>query len=399
MKINLQSILFMMSLILIGACDNESNVEPRDEQYFVKYYGDSGGQTGVKVIEVDNGFIMVGTSRLADEDNQIYVVGTDFKGNELWSNTFGRPNTDDVGRAIVQSSTGLVLVGNSFNDQGFSDILVYNLDNQGVKIDSVVVGDPLFNDEVNDVIITQSGNILLAGASSNASFGGAFDFYFPQLLPGLSLVPNWVGRYGFSGEDKANGVRENASGEFVFVGTTDKVEQISSDKAQTNMIMFQITSNGIPNIEGKTFGSTNKEVANSISNAADGGFLLVGSTSDDNNSDIFISRIRQNSDFLGSYTVNTDLNITGASITEAQGGGFIVLGDVITPTGTDIYMTKTTNDGADVWKRTFGFSGLNSAGGVLQLEDGSIVFIGTINLDNQSKMCLIKTNKNGDLEP
>ena len=89
----------------------------------------------------------------------------------------------------------------------------------------------------------------------------------------------------------------------------------------------------------------------------------------------------------------------GKYIYEAQSGGYIVLGDVSTPTGSNIYMARTTNEGALLWERTFGFSGENTAGEVLQLDDGSFVFTGSIILDNQAKMCLIKTNIDGDLSP
>ena len=393
MRVIYRCILIMIGFLILGSCDTSNNVEPRDEEYFVKFFGESGDQFGKKLIAVDGGFVIVGTSQKKDDDNQIYVVGTDVNGNELWNKSFGNPNTDDFGQGIVESANGLVLVGNTFDDQGFSDILVYNLTSQGDKIDSVIIGEPSINEEVNDVIITQTGNILLAGALGTDSY----DFYFPRLSSDLSPSPSWGGIYEVGDIAKAVGLRESKDGNFFVFGTSNNKQQAGSGKLQTNIVMIPINTEGIPDGEEVSFGTENREVASGVASLSNGGFLTVGSTIDDD-SDIYISSFQVNGKASGSYIVNTRVSISGKSIFEAQGGGYIVMGDVETPTGTNLYMTKTTNDGAPLWKRTFGFSGINSAGGVLQLDDGSIAFTGSINLDNQSKMILIKTNENGDLE-
>ena len=407
MKVVLKYLFFALLIGLDIGCDSESTVKPRDSDFFVKLYGSSGNQFGEEVKSLIDGFIIVGSSDFSGVNSDIFVVRTDLQGNELWSKTFGR-NANDKGSAVAEMGTGFVVVGNSENDQGNMDMLVIIIDSDGQELNRTIVGDPSFNDEAADVIITQTGNILIAGASSNTSVlsgraGGSYDFYFPQLQPDLVPVPNWIGYYGFSGKDKAEAVEQKENGDFIFLGTTDKNEPNNSAKAQSNMIIFQVTEQGLPNTSDVTFGTLQKEAASNVATTSDGGFLLIGSTtSTDNISKVFISRIRQNNSVLGNYTINTSRentssNVIGKSICQSQEGGYIVIGDITTLTGTNIYMTRTTNDGAILWERTFGNSGENTAGGILELEDGSFVFTGSINLDNQSKVCLIKTNSSGDL--
>jgi len=402
-----RAVKYILHIALVGiflGCDTESNIEPRDTNFFVKYYGESGNQFGTEVKALIDGYIIVGSSDSSGVNSDIFVVRTDLQGNELWNNTFGR-DANDVGQAIAETATGFVVVGNSENSLGNMDMLVLTIDASGTEMNRRVLGDPSFNDEAVEVIVTQSDNIMIAGASSNTAIlpdgaGGTFDFYFPQLQSDLTPVPNWTGRYGFSGEDRAVSVRQKADGDFIFLGTTDKDQPEGSDKAQSNMILFQVTQQGLPNTSDVTFGTSENESASGVANTSDGGFLLVGSSVSENTSKIFLSRVRQDNSVVGNYVISTIKGrVSGESVYESQGGGYIVIGDVSTNTGTNIYMTRTTNEGAVLWERTFGNSGDNKAGGVLQLEDGSYIFTGSITLDNQSKICLIKTNVNGDLQP
>lgn len=407
MKGLIKYLFFSFLLGTYVGCDTDSNVAPRDTNFFIKYYGGSGNQFGKEVLPLTDGFILLGTTRADNSNSDILVIKTDLQGNEIWSSTFteDQVDADDIAMAIVELGSGFIVVGNSVNSNGNIDILVLNISATGEELNQVTVGDSSYNDEAADVIITQAGNIMIAGASSNTSIipngaGGTYDFYFPQLLPDLTLIPTWTGRYGFSGEDKAIGVRQKANSDFVFLGSTDKEEQNGSEKELDNMIMFQVTDQGLPNIADVTFGTAKKEIANDVTATTDGGFLFVGSSTDAaNSSNIYLSRIRQDNSVLGSYEMISDDDIKGKSAFEAQGGGYIVMGDLATNTGSNIYMTRTTNSGAVLWERTFGIDGVNTAEAVLQLADGSYVFIGSIYLDNQSKMCLIKTNENGDLAP
>ncbi len=407
MKEIIKPIFFILILGFHLGCDTSTSVLPRDADFFIKYFGGSGDQFGKEVLSLSDGFVLLGSTNIENGNSDILVVKTDLQGNEIWSSTFtgDQVDADDIGMAIVELGAGFVVVGNSENINGNTDIIVLHIGATGEELNRVIIGDPSFNDEAADVIITQAGNIMIAGSSTDVSKtvvsgGGTYDFYCPQLQPDFTLVPNWLGRYGFSGEDKAQSVQQNSEGNFVFLGTTNKSEPGESGKEQTNFLAIEVSQNDIAVDQGDSFGTAKREMASNIATTSDGGFLFVGSsTNDANSSNIFLTRVRQDNSLLGNYEILSQSDIKGKSVFESQRGGYIVLGDIATNTGTNIYMARTSNNGAILWERTFGIDGSNTAGSIIQLEDESYVFIGSINLDNQSKMCLIKTNENGDLTP
>ena len=64
----------------------------------------------------------------------------------------------------------------------------------------------------------------------------------------------------------------------------------------------------------------------------------------------------------------------------------------------DIFLGKTDFNGVEKWYRTFGANGQDDGERVIENPDGSIVFVGTMNLSGQRKITLIKTNSNGELK-
>jgi hypothetical protein len=400
LKKYLFGLLFFSVLV---SCDTESNVDPIDSQYFVKYYGSSGDQSGNKLKQLEDGFIMIGTSSPRDVNNsEILVVKTDLNGNEQWKNTYGR-DFNDTGVDIEEVATGFVIAGNSINELDSTDILVINISDLGEEQSRAVIGGVSHNDEVSDILITQEGNIMIAGATSNTSedegwFGGNYDFYFPQLRADLSIVSNWVGHAGFEQTDRLVKTFQKPNGDFVFYGISDKDVDDGSVLSQNNITILQYSNQGEPNTDDRTFGTLGNEAASDLFSTSDKGLLLVGSTTTvQGTTNVSITRLREDYSVIGEYSVSATNDLRGVSILESQGGGFVVTGNIDTATGTNIYVARTTNSGAILWERKFGSAGDNTAGDILQLEDESYVFTGTIDLDNQTKMCLIKINENGDL--
>jgi len=64
---------------------------------------------------------------------------------------------------------------------------------------------------------------------------------------------------------------------------------------------------------------------------------------------------------------------------------------------------KVDFNGEEEWRKTFGSSENDTGAKAVQLANGSYVVVGTmgfeINPNSQSKMCLIKVNKDGELVP
>ncbi len=99
-------------------------------------------------------------------------------------------------------------------------------------------------------------------------------------------------------------------------------------------------------------------------------------------------------------------SLEAVSISQSLAGGqYLVLSNEKNLAGTNIWLSKvnpSANAGAgekvEVWSASFGSITKNDFGGtVIELSDGKIVILGTVELEPQnSKMALIKLNASGE---
>jgi len=401
--------MFLTILLLIVSCDTSISVEPHHADYFLKYHGGSGDQKVEQFAHtLDGGYIMVGTSESIEGGVEILLIKADQFGNKEWHSTFGR-GINDEGTAveILPDGSGYLVAGNSTNVAGNTDVLLIKVGNIGEKLDSKVLGEQNFNEEVNDILLLNDGNIMIAGSSSNVTkfpkpsiigLEDDYDFFFPKLDINLTPVSSWLGYWGFGGTDKAVGIYQDDVGSYVIFGTSNKKDSDPS-KGENNFYVSSMLGDKEFTDGGVSSGTTDNQYASEMSLTSNGGKLMVGkSVFSDDSSDIYVTRFNSANETILSLSLSELYNTTGKAIVEARGGGFLILGSIVWNANSDIYLLKTDNSGNILWKRVFGGSNDDLPGDLIQLDDGSIVFTSTFTLDNQQKIGLIKTNENGDLQ-
>jgi hypothetical protein len=105
---------FILIIGLLLACDTERTISLPENDYFLKFYGTEGEQTGVDfVLTADNAIVMVGNSRREGTANQIiYVVKVDLNGNVIWENMIGLADKNNTVKDIELDTNGrLVIAG------------------------------------------------------------------------------------------------------------------------------------------------------------------------------------------------------------------------------------------------------------------------------------------------
>jgi hypothetical protein len=139
-----------------------------------------------------------------------------------------------------------------------------------------------------------------------------------------------------------------------------------------------------------------------------GEYFAVGSvTAIGGNPKVYTTRIVGNFSIVDNFDVRdiTDENGDGEggvakSVAASGANKVLILCDVITPGGTrDIWLTKVTRDFADEpgFPITFGAEGNDdAASAVAEMPNGDIAVLGTMNLENQNKIVLIKLKANGE---
>lgn len=153
--------------------------------------------------------------------------------------------------------------------------------------------------------------------------------------PEISLEVELIKTYGGSGIDEAVSVVEAADGNYMILGTTRSSDGDITDRAgnDSDFWLLKVSKAG-DIIWSKTYGGSDDENASSITKTNDGGFLLSG------------------------YTTSNDGDVSGNA-------GF-----------QDYWVVKVTAAGVIDWQKTFGFSGSDQASKAFQTSDGGYFITG-----------------------
>lgn len=406
---------FVVVSMLLPACDTEENSQPRFEDFFIKYYGGDGNQTGVDLVQYNAGFVLVGNSTLINGVSRLFVVHSDDLGNEIWSQTYGGSTDVSAIDVEIDNENNIIVAANRLGSEGDSDIMFFKLGSEGEKIDSLVYGLPDFIESAADLTITDNNDYIITGYTTNVDIGKADynqltdveDILSIRVTPDLEIFQeaNWRRVYGFSGVDRGQGLVQKNDGSFLFFGFTDRLPTgapITSDP-ELNIFIFPAGQDGVVTSVSpfQWLGSPESdEIAASIAETSNQGFVLVGTSFQSNTtSTIYLASLRNNDELIFNSILGPGNNTITNAVIEDVNGGFLITGREIVNNSSDIFLMKTSNTGVVEWIQSYGGSDNDQAGSVIQLEDGSVLLTGTIELESQTKMMLIKTKPDGELRP
>lgn len=399
-------------LIALWSCSTESTVDPRYEDYFIKYYGAEGDQFGIDLLKVDDGFVILAESRPVQQGKaQIMLVKVDELGNTMWSRDYGTTVPTVPVDLEMDPAGDFIIAATTQSAPGDTDIILFKVGADGAKIDSAVFGQVGELEVVNSLTITAEGDYIVTGSTtgvdtSKPDYQPSTDFEDIYSIRTTSdFVPystaDWRRVYGFSGIDRGQRIFQKEDGSFLFFGTTNRPAVANSQQAGFNMFLFPAGQDGIASSAGlfHLFGTLSDEYAADMVRAA-GGYVMLGSSVSGEGSSPFLAKIGNNNDFISSGTIDIDENVVAASMDVHDAGGFLVLAkEVVSTKDSNIFLIRLSAGGNEIWRRNFGGVDIDDAGTVTALDDGTIVFVGSITLGSQSKACLIKVNASGDLKP
>jgi uncharacterized delta-60 repeat protein len=217
----------------------------------------------------DNGYIIAGfTETYGAGASDFWIVKLDENGNYSWDHTYGGAKSDEAFSIQETSDNGYVVCGTTeTGENGDKDILVIKLDNAGGIVWSKTYNKGL-NDEANEVLQTSEGGYIIVG-SAGEGFG---NIWILKLKEDGSL--EWEKVYGNTYTDKAYSVQQTSDGGYILCGYT-----YSFTTADNDMLIMKLDSQG--QIEWqRTFDSNEhgEDVACSIRQTADGGYIVAGHT-------------------------------------------------------------------------------------------------------------------------
>jgi len=175
------------------------------------------------------------------------------------------------------------------------------------------------NDSANSIQQTIDGGYIVAGSTESFGAGGA-DFWVLKLDPAGDIV--WQRTYGGSSWDEAFSVQQTFDGGYVVAGGTD-----SYGAGDTDFWVLKLDPTG-DIVWQRTYGGSSWDRASSIQQTEDGGYIVAGSTTSfgAGDKDFWVLNLNSEGEITWQHTYGSDSKDVAYSIQQTSDGGYIVVG-------------------------------------------------------------------------
>jgi len=218
---------------------------------------------------------------------------------------------------------------------------------------------------------TTDGGYIVAGYT--ASFGaGNEDFYLAKTNSQGDTL--WTRTYGGSDYDDASSVQQTADGGYVVAGSTYSFGAGSYD-------FYLVKTNGQGDtLWTRTYGGSDLDVAYSVQQTANGGYIVAGETRSfgARDADLYLVKTDSQGDTVWTRTYGGSSEDWANSVDTTPDGGYIVAGatESFGAGSYDFYLVKTNGQGDTLWTRTYGGSYVDGARSVQRTADGGYIVAG-----------------------
>jgi hypothetical protein len=270
-------------------------------------------------------------------------------------------------------------------DYASGDIFLIKIDENG-NIQWAKTYGGTYSDYPYSVQQTSDGGYIVAGETWSLGAGSA-DLFLIKTDANGNII--WAKTYGGTHYDVASSVQQTSDGGYIVVGTTRSFGAGSYD-----IFLIKTDANGNI-IWAKTYGGTDRDGASSVQQTSDGGYIVAGETYSfgAGYSDAFLIKTDANGNIIWAKTYGGTYGDYACSVQQTSDGEYIVAGYG------DIFLIKIDANGNIIWAKTYGGTYGDYAYSVQQTSDGGYIVAGeTYSFGaGYSDAFLIKTDANGDI--
>ncbi len=278
-----------------------------------KTYGGIGSDIGYSVRQTsDGGFIITGrTTSFGAGSFDVYLVKTDPAGSMQWANTYGTPKAD-YGYAVKQTNDGgFIIAGVTYFSGIRDDVYLVRTNSNGTLQWANAIGGT-YTDEGYDVQQTPDGGFIVTGLTQT-SVNNYYVYLAKTLSDGSFQWANAI-----MGPDTWYGgrsVQKTTDGGFIVGGSIGQ----GINYNYYDFYLVKTNANGIPQWN-KAYGGIGNDVANSVQQVNDDGFIISGYTNSfgigASNQDVYFIK----TDSIGNAASCNQINI-GTGIGYFSAGG------------------------------------------------------------------------------
>jgi uncharacterized delta-60 repeat protein len=240
-------------------------------------------------------------------------------------------------------------------------------------------------DWAHSVQQTSDGGYILAGVTRSYGAGGS-DFWLVKTYPDGN--EQWNKTFGGTDSDLAYSVQQTSDVGYILAGYT-----WSYGAGGNDFWLVKADSDGNEQWN-KTFGGTDFDSAHSVQQTFDGGYILAGRTTSygEGGSDFWLVKTDPDGNKQWDKTFGGTDYDSAHSVQQTSDGGYILAGSTNSYGAgeSDFWLVKTDPNGNEQWNKTFGSTDYDSARSVQQTSDGGYILAG------ESDFWLVKTDPDGN---
>jgi hypothetical protein len=327
--------------------------------------------------------------------------------NIQWQKCLGGDETDYVSCVQQTQDHGYIIAGHTLSDngdvdgnKGIFDFWVVKLDNSGAIHWKKGLGGG-HDDYVFAIRQTLDKGYVVAGLTFSTDGDitnnqGEKDAWVIKLDSIGNL--EWQKTLGGSGVDEARSMELTSDGGIILAGSSNSLDgDVSDNLGGLDFWVVKLTDEGLLEWQ-KSLGGSSDDVALSIKQCVDGGYIVVGETFSNDldvsgnhgNLDYWVAKIDATGGIEWQNTLG-GIGLDVASDVVETSDGFVVCGysgsyntgNVSGHHGSlDYWIVKLSKEGDLIWQKCFGGTNYDYGRKIIQNSDGDLIVIGEVKSKN-----------------
>ncbi|MEZ5018408.1 MAG: T9SS type A sorting domain-containing protein [Flavipsychrobacter sp.] len=260
-------------------------------------YGGSSSSVMGKLYEVDKGFFVAGyitgggkdVTRY-DSSNDFWSIKTDYYGKIVWDRTLGGSGYDFYKTGMPTKDGGYIYAGQTNSTDGdvinptgkYNNWIVKTSSIGSIEWQKIIYGDtgivvkwPSARVAIEDIQQTKDEGFILTGFESDT-----VSLYADAMAAKLDKHGNvaWKKKYGGDSTDVANSIKQTLDGGYILAGySKSSNKDVDTNYGDNDVWIVKLNSSGGLEWQ-KTYGGSRADVAREIIPCIEGGYLFVGTT-------------------------------------------------------------------------------------------------------------------------
>lgn len=388
-------------------------------------YNTANSSYGLQILQTtDGGYIAAGNassnngyvSGIHSQSMDMWVIKTNSQGNFQWQKCLGGQAAETAATIAQTTDGGYIVAGVASVDGGDvsgshsgGDMWIVKLDGVGNLVWQKCVGGN-GTEKAYSIKQTTDGGYIVAGIA-DFNEGMVTGHHAPSFTTDMWVVKLdsvgdlvWQKCLGGSGDDVAYSISQTTDGGYIVAGRTQSKNgdvldnhtyyDVGSAAYVASVDYWVVKLNSTGTIEWKKcLGGTGEDVAYSVQQTSDGGYVVAGRTVSTNgdvtnvigNRDAWIVKLNNTGNIEWQKSFGGTNNDIAYFIQHTTDGGFVIAGTSLSNNGdltlnqgqSDYWVFKLNNLGILQWQKSLGGSSVDIAYSLALTNDGGFVVAGT----------------------